>query len=107
MAFADWLTAFLPELTEATISRWAAVFLALPHISDSADPQIGHLLGLCLSRAAALRRIARALPAGDERTDVLTAAADAHLTAGLPATTSGDFTTDHWLATFAVLALES
>lgn len=106
-AFADWLTAFLPELTEKSGNRRAAFRLALPHISDGTDPQIGHLLGLCLSRAASLRRIVGALPAGDERVGALTAAADAHLAAGLPSATSGDFTTDHWLATFAVLALES
>ena len=64
-----------------------------------------HLLGLCLSRAAALRALAGALPQDDPRIPVLTAAATANLAAGLPATTSGDFTTDHWLATFAALAL--
>ncbi|WP_443044761.1 DUF2891 family protein [Streptomyces sp. DHE17-7] len=36
----------------------------------------------------------------------LTAAAEAHLAAGLPAVERGDFTTDHWLATFAALALD-
>ncbi|GHF58359.1 DUF2891 family protein [Streptomyces thermodiastaticus] len=97
--FADWLDRFLPEL------RDPVEFLPPPRISDTADPQIGHLLGLCLSRAAALRALAGALPQDDPRIPVLTAAATANLAAGLPATTSGDFTTDHWLATFAALAL--
>ncbi|MEV8565485.1 DUF2891 domain-containing protein [Streptomyces sp. NPDC051322] len=112
--FAHWLTAFLPELEEGAdhhsqpgTADTRTLFLAPPHVSDAADPQIGHLLGLCLSRAAALRRIAGALPPGDGRVGALATAADAHLAAGLPATSSGDFTTDHWLATFAVLALES
>ncbi len=34
------------------------------------------------------------------------AEADAHLAAGLPAVERGDFTTDHWPATFAVPALD-
>ncbi|MGW8376371.1 DUF2891 domain-containing protein [Streptomyces sp. ODS28] len=100
--YAGWLTALLPELTGADGS-----FLPVPHISDPTDPQIGHLLGLCLSRAYALRGIAGSLPAGDPRTGPLNEAADTHLTKALPATESGDFTTDHWLATFATLALEA
>ncbi|MCT2590204.1 DUF2891 domain-containing protein [Streptomyces sp. N2-109] len=99
--FAGWLTVFLPEL-----SSEPSAFLTPPRVSDPSDPQIGHLLGLCLSRAAALRGLAHALPDGDPRLAALTSAADTHLAAGLPATVSGDFTTDHWLATFAVLALE-
>ncbi|MGY1435537.1 DUF2891 domain-containing protein [Streptomyces reniochalinae] len=101
--FAAWVGRFLPELDESR----GADFLPPPRISDTADPQIGHLLGLCLSRSAALRSIAGALPSGDPRTAALHASADANLAAALPATTSGDFTTDHWLATFAALALGS
>ncbi|NSC21472.1 DUF2891 domain-containing protein [Streptomyces albus subsp. chlorinus] len=101
--FAGWLERFLPELADAAATGTA--FLPPPRVSDAADPQIGHLLGLCLSRAAALRGIAGALPAGDPRAGALRAAAEANLRAALPAATSGDFTTDHWLATFATLAL--
>jgi hypothetical protein len=101
-AFAGWLTAFLPELDAD-----GREFLTPPEVSDPADPGIGHLQGLCLSRVAALRGIAAGLPDGDPRVPALTGSADRHLTAGLPATSGGDFTTDHWLATFAVLALEA
>ncbi|NGO71055.1 DUF2891 family protein [Streptomyces boncukensis] len=100
--FASWLSRFLPELDAS-----GAAFLPPPRVSDPADPQIGHLLGLCLSRAAALSRIAAALPEGDARVVALSAAAEANLAAGLPAGASGDFTSDHWLATFATLALEA
>ncbi|MGP3974892.1 DUF2891 domain-containing protein [Streptomyces sp. 8N114] len=99
--FAEWLERFLPELD----GTGGPEFLPPPRVSDPADPQLGHLLGLCLSRAAALRGIAGALPSDDPRVATLTTAAEANLAAGLPATTSGDFTTDHWLATFATLAL--
>lgn len=100
--FAGWLAAFLPGLRDGS-----GPFLTPPQVSDPSDPQIGHLHGLCLSRAAALRHLAAALPDGDPRVRTLTADADAHLAAGLPATVSGNFTTDHWLATFAALALEA
>ncbi|CAB56667.1 MULTISPECIES: DUF2891 domain-containing protein [Streptomyces] len=98
---ARWLDRFLPGL--GTGARCA--LLEVPVVSDHADPQIGHLLGLTLSRAAALRALADALPDGPVRAR-LDKAAGAHLTAGLPAVERGDFTTDHWLATFAALALD-
>ncbi|MFI7387053.1 DUF2891 domain-containing protein [Streptomyces sp. NPDC049813] len=98
-AFARWLDRFLPALRTGA----PCALLDVPVVSDPADPHIGHLLGLALSRAAALRTIAGALPEGPVRTR-LTAAAGEHLAAGLPAVDSGDFTTDHWLATFAELA---
>ncbi|MFE0179938.1 DUF2891 domain-containing protein [Streptomyces olivaceus] len=99
--FAAWLDRFLPGLGAGE----PCPLLEVPVVSDHADPQIGHLLGLALSRAAALRSLAGALPDGPVR-DRLDAAAEAHLAAGMPAVEGGDFTTDHWLATFAALALD-
>ncbi|WP_431774379.1 DUF2891 domain-containing protein [Streptomyces cucumeris] len=99
--FGPWLTRFLPGL-----ERTAVTLLAPPVVSDPGDPQIGHLIGLSLSRAAGLRRLSAALPPGDARVPVLTAAAEDHLAAGLVHTASGDFTGDHWLATFAALAMD-
>jgi hypothetical protein len=101
--FGTWLDGFLPGLAAGE----PATLLAPPEVSDPADPQIGHLLGLSLSRSAALRSIAAALPGGDPRVPVLSASADAHLAAGLPHVSTGIWAADHWLATFAVLALES
>ena len=105
--FAGWLAAFLPELSAAPASGSGSQLLFPPVISDPADPQIGHLYGLCLSRSAALYGIAGALPDDDPRVPLLRSTADKHLAAGLPVTSSGDFSTDHWLATFAALALEA
>ncbi|WP_320775379.1 DUF2891 domain-containing protein [Streptomyces sp. CRN 30] len=99
--FAVWLDRFLPALGSGA----PCALLEVPVVSDHADPQIGHLLGLALSRAAALRNIADALPEGAVRAR-LAGAAQAHLAAGLPAVERGDFTTDHWLATFATLAID-
>jgi hypothetical protein len=101
--FATWLSAFLPGLPDGR----PRALLEPPTVSDPADPQIGHLIGLALSRAAALQSIAGALPHGDGRIPVLRAAAEAQLDAGLPHVVAGDFASDHWLATFALLALDT
>jgi hypothetical protein len=52
-----------------------------------------------------MTRIADALPAGHARQDELRAAAARHLAAGLPWTVGGDYVGEHWLASFAALAL--
>ncbi|WP_220039651.1 DUF2891 domain-containing protein [Nonomuraea aridisoli] len=101
--FAAWLSAFLPGLAHGE----PRALLEPPIVSDRHDPHIGHLIGLALSRAAALWAIAAALPSDDGRRPRLTAAASAQLRAALPQVVAGDFTSDHWLATFAVLALDA
>ena len=100
--FAAWLADFLPGLGE----RVPATLFAPARVADRADPQIVHLDGLNLSRAWCLRGVAAALPAGDRRVAVLRAAAETHLAAGVAGIGSGDYLGEHWLATFAVLALE-
>jgi Protein of unknown function (DUF2891) len=100
-AFASWLGGFLPD-----IAQRAPTSLFTPAIvSDRSDPHIVHLDGLNLSRAWCWRAIGAALPAGDARSSVAFAAASAHLSAGLEGVASGAYAGDHWLATFAVLAL--
>jgi hypothetical protein len=97
--FAAWLGGFLPEMADA---RPPALF-APAHVSDRSDGKIAHLDGLNLSRAWCWRDLARALPAG------LAAAAEAtaarHIAASLPHI-ADDYAGTHWLATFAVLALQ-
>ncbi len=117
-SLADFLS---PALTEAQLMRevlpgedflpWLARFL--PHglgplahppvVPDRTDAQFSHLDGLSLSRAWALRRIAAALPAAEAQE--FTAAAERHLGAGLPQVVGGDYVGEHWLASFAALAL--
>jgi hypothetical protein len=100
-AFALWLDGFLPD-----IERHQPATLFTPAIvSDRTDPYIVHLDGLNLSRAWCWRAIESALPAGDPRVCVTAAAASEHLSAGLEGIGSGEYVGDHWLATFAVLAL--
>ena len=100
-AFADWLDEFLPELTH----REPAALFTPVVVDDRSDPFIVHLDGLNLSRAWSLRGIAAALPADDQRTEVLREAAEKHLAAGLAGLASGHYVGEHWLATFATLAL--
>ena len=74
-------------------------------VSDRSDGKIAHLDGLNLSRAWCLLRISDAL--GDHSESVrLQRIAHDHLEASLPHV-SGDYMGEHWLASFALLALLS
>lgn len=99
--FRPWLERFLPHLGAR---RPAALFEPVA-VSDRADGKIVHLDGLNLSRAWCWRLLARALPATDTRRLVMEEAARTHLAASLPHV-AGDYAGEHWLASFAVLALE-
>ena len=101
-----------PSLTEAALMRrvlddsgflrWLERFAqqgfdALaqpPTVLDHADPKQSHLDGLCLSRAWCFQRLGNA------------AAARTLIEAALPHT-QGDYAGEHWLASFAVLALSA
>jgi hypothetical protein len=98
--FAAWFDAFLPRLDR----REPATLFQPVGVSDRSDGKIAHLDGLNLSRAWCWREIAAALPADDARRSIALAAADAHLDAALPHVT-GDYMGEHWLASFALLAL--
>jgi hypothetical protein len=99
--FPAWLTDFLPGLAER---RPPALFTPA-EVRDPTDGYQVHLYGLNLSRAWQFRRLAAALPGDDPRTPVLREAAEAHLAASLPHVTGQGFVSDHWLATYAYLAL--
>jgi len=100
-----WLNRFLP--------RWGAgepaVLFAPVRVGDASnrsDGKIAHLDGLQLSRAWCWNGIAQALGPGDPRGPRIAAAVEAHLQAGLPHV-AGDYMGSHWLASFAVLALDA
>lgn len=96
--YPGWLAAFLPHVAAG---EPASLFHpATP--SDRTDGKIAHLDGLNLSRAWCWRSIAPSLPGGARERAL--AAADAHLAASLPHV-AGDYMGEHWLATFALLAL--
>jgi hypothetical protein len=67
--------------------------LQLPTVADRADPKQSHLDGLALSRAWCLAKLG------------YTEAAKRHLAAALPHVVGGHYVGEHWLASFAALAL--
>jgi hypothetical protein len=111
LAYEPSLDDFLsPALTEAAFMQevlaperfrgWVQGFLTdnpsklkLPMVADRTDAKQSHLDGLCLSRAWCLRKLGHA------------EAAQRHLAAGLPHAVGGDYVGEHWLASFAALAL--
>jgi len=101
--FAEWLSAFLPRFAdEEPRSLFAPVI-----VTDRNDAQLVHLDGVNLSRAWCFRGIAAALPPGDPRIALARRAATRHLMAGWQGLASDAFVGAHWLATFAVLALDA
>jgi hypothetical protein len=97
--FAAWFAAFLPRLDEG---EPAALFEPAT-VSDRTDGQIAHLDGLNLSRAWCWRHLAEAAP-GSLRQPLLDAA-ERHLAAALPHLAE-HYMGEHWLASFALLALD-
>lgn len=111
LAYEPSLDDFLsPSLVEAALMQqvmtarefreWSQKFfsrdparLELPAVADRTDAKQSHLDGLCLSRAWCLRKLGYA------------GAARRHLDAGLRHATGGDYVGEHWLASFAALAL--
>jgi hypothetical protein len=98
--FGPWLTAFLPRAAQ----RQPATLFIPASVSDRSDGKIAHLDGLNFSRAWCWREIAATLPATDPLAAVAEAAARDHLAASLPHV-AGDYMGEHWLASFALLAL--
>lgn len=98
VAFAEWLTRFLPELPRSGEATW----LVPAVVTDKSDGKLAHLDGLNLSRAWMLEGIASGLPTDDPRRNGLAAAALAHRAAGLAAVTGEHYEGGHWLGSFAV-----
>ena len=85
--FAGWMRAFLP----ADLGPLAHP----PRVNDHTDVKQSHLDGLCLSRAWCFGQLG------------LEELAQRHLAAGMPHAVGGDYAGEHWLASFALLALSA
>jgi hypothetical protein len=95
--FTPWFREFLVD-NDALDRRFEPAF-----VSDRSDGKTAHLDGLNLSRAWALRSIARKM-APHPAQALLNGLADRHLNAAWPHLAS-DYAGEHWLATFALLAV--
>jgi hypothetical protein len=84
--FRDWLEGFLPSAAEK---------LEPPQVADRTDAKQSHLDGLSLSRAWCLTRLG------------YTDEAQRHVAAALPHVVGGHYVGEHWLASFATLALSA
>ncbi|MCC6924654.1 DUF2891 domain-containing protein [Novosphingobium sp.] len=98
--FAAWFGAFMPEAASA---RPTALFEPA-FVSDRSDGKIAHLDGLNLSRAWCWRRIGQRLdPSGLK--PLIDATVKWHLDSAMPHI-AGNYMGEHWLASFALLALQ-
>ena len=95
-AFRPWFAGFLPRLGQGL----PATLFTQATVSDRSDGKIAHLDGLNLSRAWCWGALADFTPdpAAIRRT------AQAHIDASLPHV-SGAYMGEHWLCSFATLAL--
>jgi hypothetical protein len=100
--FQTWFDSFLPEI----LARKPATLFTPASVSDRTDGKIAHLDGLNLSRAWCWRSLSTALPEGDPRRPILEKTAEEHLANAL-GHVAGDYMGEHWLASFATLALEA
>ena len=100
--FAGWFGQFLPECAAGS----PATLFTPAIVLDRSDGKIAHLDGLNFSRAWCWRELAQAFPATHKAAAIARNTAAVHLAAALPHV-AGDYMGEHWLATFALLALEA
>lgn len=95
--FESWLKQFLPGLFDKNMQ------LTPGKVGDRSDGHLVHLDGLNFSRAWCLYGLANS----DKRFEHLRKIADTHVNYSLPSIVDGDYMGEHWLASFALLALLS
>ena len=100
--FAAWFTRFLPHLEQ---QEPRTLFQPVV-VSDRSDGRIVHLDGLNLSRAWCWSSLATSFPGSDPRVKLMRDVAALHREASVQRITE-HYMGEHWLATFALLALEA
>ena len=98
--FAIWLKAFLPKIESVKDMQQPV------EVSDVTDGKIVHLAGLDLSRAWCMQGVAAQLSDDDPLKKILTQSAKDHAQMGFRYVFSGEYEGEHWLATFAIYALD-
>lgn len=96
--FAQWLTQFLPELSQET----ETLAIKPIKIEDPEDYGQSHFDGLHLSRAWMLEGIIFGLPKTDRRIPALKSIANLHRDCGLNPLSGNCYSGSHWLGSFAV-----
>ncbi len=96
-AFKKWLKQFAPQLFSKKYGMEPGL------VSDRSDGHLVHLDGLNFSRAWCLYGITKTLP----ELSHLNKIADQHIQTSLSNIVDGDYMGEHWLASFALLALLS
>ena len=95
---------FAPWFEQLVLAnRWLETACRPVTVSDRSDGKIAHLDGLNLSRAWCLRGCAKALGEPPAQT-LMHVRVSEHLDAAMPHV-AGDYMGEHWLASFALLAL--
>jgi Protein of unknown function (DUF2891) len=98
--FVQWLNKFYEKRSLENIEK-------IPLVSDLSDYQTVHLVGLSFSKAWCMKGIAQSLPDHHRLKESFRKTADVFLNNGLPLLFQGNYGGDHWLASFAVYALEN
>lgn len=89
-----WWNSFLPKFQDLNLNPATS--------SDLTDGKLVHLVGLNLSRAWCMFDIGQKLD-----NPYLTALAEKHINASIEDVVNGDYAGEHWLASFAVMAMTS
>ena len=97
--YTAWLDQFYDERSLANISLSAEV-------SDIHDFQIVHLVGLSFSKSWCMKQTAAALPLVHPLRRWFTETSERLLSDALPYVFEGNYGGEHWLASFALMALE-
>lgn len=98
--FVKWLDAFYEKKSIENISQ-------VPVVSDLNDYQTVHLVGLSFTRAWCMKGISKSLPENHRWKKDFETKAYMFLNNGLPLLFKGNYGGDHWLASFAVYALDN
>jgi len=95
--YSKWLNDFIPELSDPSYTLEPGI------VTDRSDGQLAHLDGLNFSRAWCLYGIANNISGYEHLAKI----ADEHIMHSLRNITDGHYEGGHWLASFALLALDS